>query len=802
MGKSHNSSFLLYVFKEALPFTLLAFLILTTLVFVQQASKYSEITLSFQTSPMIARQFLLSLLPGIVVITLPVALLLGTVITCSRLSSDGELTAAQSLGVSQVKLAVPFLLLGLMGTLVTGLLSARIAPMALKRLKSLRAEILLQGANTQIRPHTFVNTFPNLLIYVQNVDPATNDWVGVFALQNDPERGVSRLLTAERGQFRLSSYPALKLEAVLSRGVSLEYQNPSPPQGPENPALKTESVRTVSHAASDFQKLSIRLADRESDPEAGASTPLNEMTLREIKKARAEARTPKEKAQAAAEWHRRFAFPFACLILTAITFVTAIQGRHFSTRARTVIAILFFAMGYYLLLIVGQNLSASGRLPAPVSWMGAWFANILGACVVVRALVSTRKGLPLLSLLDRLTSGAPTTAATNDRASGKAATMAAGRLGGRAGLGAFNLINYLLVSEIAKFYFIAVASLVVTSIIFTLFDLVPAIIRTGTSLFYAASYLGYLAPQLAYFVSPFSLLVALLMGFSVLSRTNQLVVVAGVGQSKWRLMASAIAVALAVGGGLWLLSNYVLPYTNREQDIRYHRIKGKQLEQTALAFGKKWVFGKNNTIYSFQRIEEDNSLVNTSVYHLTRDQGLLDTAIHFKKAMQISASTWEPGDGWVELIKPDLTIDRRPLIEQPYILTIEDGAGLFKRTVNQSSKMAAWDLRQFISQLRGIGVATLDLQIDLSKRLAFPFSCLTLAVLAIPFISIKQSRRASPLVSVAISVGIGLVFWLLMTFFEAAGKQNSLPVNVAVWAPQILFGAIGLYLNFFRHRHQ
>src|SRR5688572_12743094 len=137
-----RSSFLLYVLKEALPFTFLAFFILTTLVFIQQASKYPEITLSIQTSPIIVRQFLLSLLPPIVVITLPVSLLLGTVITCSRLSSDGELTAAQSLGMSQLRLSLPFLTLGLLGTLLTGYFSLRAAPLSLKRLNSLRAEIL------------------------------------------------------------------------------------------------------------------------------------------------------------------------------------------------------------------------------------------------------------------------------------------------------------------------------------------------------------------------------------------------------------------------------------------------------------------------------------------------------------------------------------------------------------------------------------------------------------------------------------------------------------------------------------
>jgi lipopolysaccharide export system permease protein len=116
--------------------------------------------------------------------------------------------------------------------------------------------------------------------------------------------------------------------------------------------------------------------------------------------------------------------------------------------------------------------------------------------------------------------------------------------------------------------------------------------------------------------------------------------------------------------------------------------------------------------------------------------------------------------------------------------------------------MSAWELQRYISQLRSLGISTLDLQIDLKRRVAFPFSCLVLAVLSIPFISARQARRAGPLVSVSLSVGIGLVFWLLTTLFAEIGKQNNLPVGMAVWGPHILFAAVGLYLNFVRYRLQ
>src|SRR5262249_48337126 len=196
-----------------------------------------------------------------------------------------------------------------------------------------------------------------------------------------------------------------------------------------------------------------------------------------------------------AEWHKRFAFPFACLILTAITFITAIQGRHFSTRPRTVMAILFIAMSYYLLLIAGQNLASSGRIPP---WLGAWFANIAGALIVIKAFLSNKASFPFLARFTtaRHDDPSPDNKQSVSGESNLAASATAAPGSWR--LGIFTLISYLLISEVAKYYFIALTALVVTSVIFTLFDLIPAMIRTEASLLYTASYLGYLAPQLAY----------------------------------------------------------------------------------------------------------------------------------------------------------------------------------------------------------------------------------------------------------------------------------------------------------------
>jgi LPS export ABC transporter permease LptG len=780
------------IFKEALPFIALSFFILTTLVFIQQIGKDSNLPLLFNAPPQMTYRFLMSLIPNIVVVTLPIALLVGTVITCSRLSSDGELTAAQSLSISKLNLALPFITLGLLGTLLTFYLSGYVTPRAMKELKSLRDTVLIQGARTRIRPDTFIDSFPGVLLYVQDVDPLTGEWLGVFILQQDAERGVSKLLTSERGQLTITTTPEITLEAALYSGLSLESKM----------AQNTPSEDSNSQAVSKFDKFTIQLSKRNADENgADGSAGMTEMTMGELAKAAKE--NGKDQLRARVEWHKRLAISFSSLTLTCLTFIIALGGKRFSTRPRTVIVILFVAMAFYLLLIAGQNLALSGTVPV---WLGPWFSTLLIAAYAIKSFTTNKQFLSY-SAIPGLFSWLSSSLLFSRSADGggkkknRAGISSARRRLIPSGFSILNLINYLIVSEIAKYFLLTLLALVVTSIIFTLFDLIPSMAKSGASIGYATSYLAYLAPQMVYHFTPFAMLVAILMGCSVLARSNQLVVIASAGQSRVRSTIAIMVAALSLGFGLWFFSDYLLPFTNREQDIRYHKIKNKQLEQTTIAFEKKWVFGQNNIIYSYQRIDGNNNLVNASMYYLSPRKGVIERASHFGEAVQLSPILWQATNGWIDVIKSDLEIDRVKLENGNQLIRIEDGPNLFRRMVNESSKMPSSELDTYIKQLAEIGIATTDYKIDLLKRLAFPFSCLTLALLAMPFAITKRARRSTPITSIALGVGISLTFKLLMTFFEAAAKQAILPVTLAVWGPQILMLALGMYLNF-RYRSQ
>jgi LPS export ABC transporter permease LptG len=786
---------------ETIPYVGLTFLVLTTLVFVQQVGRYAEIVFSFETSMEVAGTFILTLLPGIVVITLPVGLVIGTVMACSRQSADLELTAAQACGVGQVWLGVPFLLLGMMGTLVGLYLTTEVAPRSLREMRSLRSRISIEEAKRMVRPHVFTTSFPNSILYVQEMEESTGAWRGVFLVQKDPERGGERVVTAERGLLRSSTGPSQSggiggVEVDLYRGISMET-GPSLTGGPLNRQGEEES-------AAEFEQASIRLLDPREGRLLDGPGGLTELTLPQLSQRARLATDEKDRRAAQVEWHRRLAFPFACLLLPGIAFLLAVSGKRFTTRPRTVVVILFVALGYYLLMVVGQNLASSGAVPV---WLGVWFSNLLVGGYLLRGLPVAR---PVTSLLQGRLGGAMGVgrllAKRGETGLGWGKPWEAVRLRllprGRwrlpfRSLGLLNLVNYLLVSEVVKYYLLALLALVITSTTFTLFDLIPALSRSGLSASYAAGYLAYLAPQLAYYVSPFAILVAILIGGSVLARTHQIVVLSASGMGRSRLVLAVLTTTVLLGGGLWILSNEVLPFTNREQDLRYHRIKNKQLDQTTIAFGRKWVFGQNQSIYSYQRIEPDHTLRDTEIYRLSPDRRILTERVQFRVARQTGEQQWQIVDGESRQIAPDLTIQHLRLDDPSQAdLKIADGADLFKRTVNQSTKMSATDLRDYLDQLNRVGIVSREMELDLQKRWAFPFSCLTFGLLAIPFATTRRARRSSPLLGVAMGVSISLVLWLLMSIFEAAGKQGSLPVSIAVWGPQLLFLAIAFFLNF------
>ena len=102
------------------------------------------------------------------------------------------------------------------------------------------------------------------------------------------------------------------------------------------------------------------------------------------------------------------------------------------------------------------------------------------------------------------------------------------------------------------------------------------------------------------------------------------------------------------------------------------------------------------------------------------------------------------------------------------------------------------DLRRQIDELSRSGFDVLDLKIDMYGKLAFPLTCLIMAIVGLPFAFSVGKRGA--VYGVAIGLAIGLVFWGALGLFTQLGRYEIVPPLLAAWGPNMIFGAGGAYL--------
>ena len=82
-----------YIIQAMLPYIFLALAVLSVILLIQQSTKFAEVLGSSEAPLRLALDVSFNLLPGILMFTLPMSVLVGTATGFSRMAHDSELTA-------------------------------------------------------------------------------------------------------------------------------------------------------------------------------------------------------------------------------------------------------------------------------------------------------------------------------------------------------------------------------------------------------------------------------------------------------------------------------------------------------------------------------------------------------------------------------------------------------------------------------------------------------------------------------------------------------------------------------------
>ena len=190
-----------YSIRTILPYLGVAWLLLSVILFVQQASRYSDIFFSNTIPAAIVWQLTLALVPNVIAFTCPMAVLIGVIIGFSKLQGDSELTAIRAAGVGNLQITIPIVILGVLLSFLAFFINLKGVPFAAQLVRRIALQNALNRMESPIEPGVFNTEIQGFTIYVKDGDIEKGIWKNIFIYQENKERKEVRLITSKDGRI-------------------------------------------------------------------------------------------------------------------------------------------------------------------------------------------------------------------------------------------------------------------------------------------------------------------------------------------------------------------------------------------------------------------------------------------------------------------------------------------------------------------------------------------------------------------------------------------------------------------------
>ncbi|MFB3904704.1 MAG: LPS export ABC transporter permease LptG [Acidobacteriota bacterium] len=754
---------------------LIALLILTFVVFTREFGRLAEMLIRRNADAMTVVQIVLFILPSVLIFSIPFAFLIGTLIGFSRLSSDSEIIAMRASGVSVWQMLKPVLKVATIVAIITAAFTCLFLPRGNWNLRLLTHELGFKPLQSEIKARVFNEQIPNTILYVEDIDLRTSAWKGVFVHMSG--NGQRRTILASRGDL-ITSEDGRRVQLHLEDGTVYDTREATP----ERDSLTRFGTQDVL----------LPLAEMET-AFAKPKRP-KDKTLLELWNDRNRGDVASRRANTV-EMYGRVSLPLATMVFGVLA-VTLGISRAKSGRGYGFIVSIVIAFSYFIMFDMGRSLASGGVIPV---WVGGWGGDMILAAVAALSFYSaSRERL----LLERLVDNRLVTAA--GRGLGRLFSSIGGLFRGLAiTIGkrfwdvctvCVQLTRVVDLYMLRNFLFYLVPTLLICMslfYLFTFFELMDDIFKNNIAYWTVIDYFLFLIPQILILLVPISILIATLVTFGVLDKTSQIVAFKSCGISVYRIAVPVVLLSALMGTGLFVLQEYVTPYSNQKQDSLRNVIKGRPA-QTYYQLGRNWIFGEANRLYNYRHFDSKNDMfADVSVYDLDIGENRLNSHLYAKKARWDPVTrNWILSQGW----RRDFTGGNEPNYEtfSEKQFAFPELPSYFEQEVKESSKMTYGELKEYIRGLQRAGFEVDQLRTELYRKLSFPVVSLIMTVLGIPF-SFSMGRKGA-LYGIAAGVVIGIFYWGMFGAFEVMGANGLLAPVLAAWGPNILFSTAGLLM--------
>ena len=799
-----------YILKEMFGPTVLGFSFYTFIILMRQLFDFAGMIIKRSLPGGTVVNLLLLSLPHIVVLTVPMSLLFGILISIGRLSSDSEIIAMRALGISTRTIYRPVFIFSFIVFLLNLYLMNVVLPRGNTELNALKAEIYTSSIEKEIKPRVFYEEFADLMLYVNDIDPRTGAWKGVFvadsrtddqvdttsaaaqpktvaqtvlAAQNahaadnpmSPQRSGQRIIVAQTGTLSIVRKPTKQIWLNLTTAFTHVWD----PRKPDRYDVNRNNAQRM------------RLPDRFSDATTQAIRSYREMTVKELaEQARLTQKGDQEAYnEANVEIQKKFAIPFACIVFGVLGLPLGITNRRGGKSSGFSLSIAII-LAYYVMLNNGERLAASGKISP---FVGMWTPNVLllmiGIYLLVRANRDAGAQRSDRTWLQRLANvfkkRAPTEIAV-------AATDEEPAIFNRLDITFPSLVDRYVIREFLKILTLVLMS---TAALFVIVDYtnISGDIQANHIAFHTVfAYYRFLLFGILNYTIPISVLVSTLVTFGLFSRNNEITAFKATGISLYRIALPILAIAGVTVVLSYFMADYVLPYSTQRADQLGDKIKGKKTTIASNQQQKLWFLGKGRYLINFLSYDRNaKQLSQVQVFELHPTEFRLTRRVYADRA-HWDGKGWVFENGWMRSFADDgITTTLSPILA-PLRLYYAERPEDFATEVKAPDQMTFAQLRRYIDTIKHSGYSAEELSVKLYQKTSWPFLSLVMTLIALPF-AFKIGKRGA-LYGVGIALILAIVYWMVFAIFTKFGEVGNLPPILAAWSANILFAIAAVYM--------
>lgn len=292
-------------------------------------------------------------------------------------------------------------------------------------------------------------------------------------------------------------------------------------------------------------------------------------------------------------------------------------------------------------------------------------------------------------------------------------------------------------------------------------------------------------------MAPAAMLLGAAIAASGLRQTREWTAMRSVGLGPWRLalpmVAAAVLMALAMAGLHDLVGVHAAQRAEEISAVRFAR-GGSTRRYLAWREPKRWFRGADgHRIYHLR-----GSLPGGGFERVT----VMELAEGFRLARRIDAVRMEPaaGGAWrlAEVEERSFEADGRCRLERAPERTyrFDEPPGSFELKPGRPSQLTYAVLGEQVALRRKLGQPSAEFEFERANRLAYPLAAVPGVLLAVA-LALRRGRRGHVSTSLLEAVGIFIALWGAQGVCMAMGLSGRLSPQVAAWAPDAVFLAVG-----------